>query len=113
MPNFLHFLPVPPDESLIYEGYYSPLWVTVSVFLAILASYASLNASTRIQDHHDPVAKLYWSIISAFTLGIGIWSMHFLGMLALKLPCVTHYDLFITLMSMVPAILSSGVALGV
>jgi diguanylate cyclase (GGDEF)-like protein/PAS domain S-box-containing protein len=113
MPNFLHFLPVPPDESLVYTGYYSPLWVTVSVFLAILASYAALNASTRIQDLHDPVAKLNWSIISAFTLGIGIWSMHFIGMLALNLPCVIHYDLFITLISMVPAILASGVALGV
>ncbi len=52
-------------------------------------------------------------MISAFTLGVGIWAMHFVGMLAFSLSHAIEYDLFITLISMVPAILASGVALDV
>ncbi len=113
MISVLHFLPAPPDANLIYIGAYNPIWVIVSVLLAILASYAALNASTRIQHLHDIVDKLTWAMISAFTLGVGIWSMHFIGMLALSLPCGIHYDPLITLISMIPSILASGVALGV
>ncbi len=109
----LRFLPTPPDPTSVYHGSYNPSLVTISVLLAILASYAALNASTRIQHSRDQARKLIWLIISAFTMGAGIWSMHFIGMLALSLPCVIHYDLLITLISMVPAVLASGVALGI
>lgn len=113
MANVLHFLPVPPETDLIYVGSYSPLWVIVSVLLAILASYAALSASSRIERLHDTASKLHWAMISAFTLGVGIWSMHFIGMLALNLPCTVHYNPLITLISMIPSILASGVALGI
>ncbi|MFZ2404435.1 MAG: EAL domain-containing protein, partial [Methylobacter sp.] len=94
-------------------GSYNPLWVIVSVLLAILASYAALNASSRIERLHDTASKLNWAMISAFTLGVGIWSMHFIGMLALNLPCTVHYNPLVTLISMIPSILASGVALGI
>jgi len=113
MINTLHFLPAPPDANLIYPGSYNPAWVIVSVLLAILASYAALNASMRIEHLHDAVDKLIWAMISAFTLGVGIWSMHFIGMLALGLPCGIHYNPLITLLSMLPSILAGGVALDV
>ena len=113
MINIFPFLSSPPDANLIYAGSYNPIWVIVSVLLAILASYAALNASTRIEHLHDTGAKLTWAMISAFTLGVGIWSMHFIGMLALSLPCGIHYNPMITLISMIPSILASGVALGV
>ncbi len=112
MLNILEFLPVPPDASLIYEGSYNPTWVIISVLLAILASYAALSASNRIKSLHNTTSRLTWALISALTLGVGIWSMHFIGMLALNLPCVIEYDPFITLISIVPAILAGGVALG-
>lgn len=111
MVEILEFLPVPPDTSLIYEGSYSPIWVIISVLLAIFASYAALSASARIRHFHNTTSRLTWALISAFTLGVGIWAMHFIGMLALSLPCGIEYDPFITLVSMVPAILASGVAL--
>ncbi len=112
MLNILEFLPVPPDASLIYEGSYNPTWVIISVLLAILASYAALSASNRIKSLHNTTSRLTWALISALTLGVGIWSMHFIGMLALNLPCVIEYDTFTTLISIVPAILAGGVALG-
>ncbi len=110
--NILEFLPAPPDASLIYEGSYSAIWVIISVLLAIFASYAALSASSRIRHLHNTTSRLTWALISAFTLGVGIWSMHFIGMLALSLPCRVEYDPFITLISMIPAILASGAALG-
>lgn len=113
MMDALQFLPAAPDASLLYVGTYSPGWVVISVLLAILASYAALNASRRVERLHDTASKLTWSLISAFTLGVGIWAMHFIGMLALNLPCGIYYDPLITLLSMIPGILASGVALGV
>ncbi len=109
--NVLQFLPAPPDTSLIYEGSYSPIWVIISVLLAIFASYAALRASARIGHLHNTTSRLTWASISAFTLGVGIWAMHFIGMLALSLPHGIHYDPFITLISMVPSVLASGAAL--
>ncbi|OZA25169.1 MAG: hypothetical protein B7X93_11025 [Hydrogenophilales bacterium 17-61-9] len=111
--EILKFLPVPPDTSLIYVSAYSPVWVIISVFLAIFAAYAALSASKRIGDLHHAASKLAWALISALTLGVGIWAMHFIGMLALNLPCGVRYDPFITLISMIPGILASGVVLGV
>ncbi|NOU15583.1 MAG: EAL domain-containing protein [Methylococcaceae bacterium] len=113
MLNMLRFLSAPPDVNLIYVDSYNPTWVTVSVLLAIISSYAALKASSRIEHQSDTASKLTWTLISTFILGVGIWSMHFIGMLALSLPCNIHYDPFITLMSMLPSLLASGVSLGV
>ncbi len=109
--NILEFLPAPPDTSLIYEGSYSPIWVIISVLVAISASYAALSASAQSRHLHNTTSRLTWALISAFTLGVGIWAMHFIGMLAFSLPHGIQYDPVITLISMVPAILASGVAL--
>jgi diguanylate cyclase (GGDEF)-like protein/PAS domain S-box-containing protein len=109
----LQFLTAPPDESLLYIGVYDPVWVVISVLLAIFASHAALNASARVECLHDTNSKLIWTSIAAFTLGIGVWAMHFIGMMALSLPCGVRYDPLITLISMIPGILASGVALGV
>ena len=44
-------------------------------------------------------------------MGIGVWAMHFIGMLAFTLPVVVGYDILITLVSMLPAILASALVL--
>lgn len=113
MLNALQFLPVPPDESLIYAASYSPLWVTVSILIAVLASYAALKASTRIAHAQETFLRIVWIFIGSFVLGVGTWAMHFIGMLALSLPCGIHYDPAITLISMIPGILAAGIAFGV
>lgn len=108
MIDALQFLPAKPDESLLYIGSYDPVWVVISVLLAIIASYAALKASARVERLHDTTSKLIWILIGAFTLGIGIWAMHFIGMMALSLPCGVRYDPLITLISMIPGILAGG-----
>ncbi len=111
--SMLDFVSPPPDESLLYASSYDLVWVVISVLLAILASYAALYASKRVGHQQNTVSRLTWAFIGAFTLGVGIWAMHFVGMLALSLPCGVRYDPFLTIVSIVPGILAGGAALGI
>jgi PAS domain S-box-containing protein len=109
----MEFLTEPPDASLLYVGSYTPAWVITSVFLAVLGSYGALRASARVGHLRPTTSKLAWVSISAMTMGLGVWAMHFIGMLALSLPCRVNYDPLITLASMIPGILAGCVAFGV
>ena len=89
---------------------YNLYLVTISVIIAILASYTALNFAGRIA-----VAKgwtrVCWLIGGALGMGSGIWSMHFIGMLAFKAPVPVDYDFILVLISMLPAMLASGLVL--
>src|SRR5687767_6320346 len=84
--------------------------VFVSLLVAILASYTALDLATRIKASRGSAART-WLVGGAFSMGVGIWSMHFVGMLAFHLPIPMGYDVPITLLSMLIAILVSGFAL--
>ena len=110
MPHFL-YLNETRDLGTALSGSYNPLLVTLSVFIASLASYAALGGADRISAAETLVAKRFWLAIGAVAMGIGVWAMHFIGMLAFTLPVEVGYDVLITVVSMVPAILASGVVL--
>jgi diguanylate cyclase (GGDEF)-like protein len=93
-------------------GTYNYGLVVISVLVAILASYTALDLATRISASRGKAARA-WLIGGAFSMGSGIWSMHFLGMLAFSLPIPLAYDIPITLLSMVIAVVVSGFALHV
>jgi diguanylate cyclase (GGDEF)-like protein len=84
--------------------------VFVSLLVAILASYTALDLATRITASRGRAATA-WLVGGAFSMGVGIFSMHFVGMLAFHLPIPMGYDVPITLLSMLIAILVSGFAL--
>lgn len=92
------------------NGSYSPSLVLISLCVAILASYTALDLTGRIATAKGRSAYL-WMVGGAFALGTGIWSMHFIGMLAFSLPIELGYDLALTLLSLLIAVLSSGFAL--
>ena len=89
---------------------YSPALVLISLCVAILASYTALDLSGRIATARGRTQYL-WIAGGALAMGFGVWSMHFIGMLALQLPLELGYDLGLTLWSLLVAILSSGFAL--
>lgn len=89
---------------------YDPWLVTLSVLIAVFASYTALDLASRVTLAEGRVV-LYWLIGGAFSMGIGIWSMHFIGMLAFHLPIPLSYDVPITLASVLPAIAAAGLAL--
>ena len=97
-----------PDMDL--AGSYDFLLVALSVLIAILASYAALDLAGRVTSARDK-ARLLWLSGGAVAMGIGIWSMHYIGMLAFRLPVPVQYDWPTVLLSLLAAILASAVAL--
>ncbi|KAF1029374.1 MAG: putative signaling protein [Pseudomonas sp.] len=91
-------------------GSYSPALVVISLFVAILASYTALDLAGRIATAKGRAVYM-WMAGGALAMGVGVWSMHFIGMLALRLPFTLGYDVGITALSLLIAILSSGFAL--
>lgn len=89
---------------------YSPALVFISLCVAILASYTALDLTGRIATARGRAVYL-WMLGGSLAMGFGVWSMHFIGMLALSLPIELGYDLGLTLWSLLVAILSSGFAL--
>lgn len=74
-------------------GSYNPLLVTLSVVVAILASFTALDMAARVSAAPSRRAALPWLLAGGIAMGAGIWSMHFVGMLAFRLPMPLGYDL--------------------
>jgi len=89
---------------------YNTILVAFSLIVAILASYTALNMAARVASARGRAGVL-WLVGGSFAMGFGIWSMHFVGMLAFSLPIPLGYDLELTLLSLLIAIGSSAFAL--
>src|SRR5690349_14369990 len=97
------------------SSYSIPL-VILSYVVAALASHVTLSLAQRLRPmdgtHAAPRAVYWpWIVGGAFSMGTGIWSMHFIGMLAFHLPVQVAYDLPLTATSWVIAVGVSGFAL--
>ncbi len=91
-------------------GVYDFQLVALSLFVAITASFTALELAGRVSQTQGKSSWI-WLVSGAFSMGTGIWSMHFIGMLAFRLPIAMAYDAAITMLSMVIAIVVSGLAL--
>ena len=89
---------------------YSPLLVVVSVLLSTLAAFTAVELASRVTDAIGMV-RTVWLSVGACAMGIGIWSMHYVGMLAFQLPVDVFYHLPTVLLSLCAAILASWIAL--
>jgi NO-binding membrane sensor protein with MHYT domain/two-component sensor histidine kinase len=94
-------------------GTYSATLVTASVTVAVLASYVALQLASRVIATTGRV-RLAWLLGGAVAMGAGIWAMHFVGMLAFRLPDrPITYDPWHLTLSVVVAVAASGFALWV
>jgi diguanylate cyclase (GGDEF)-like protein len=93
-------------------GTYNYWLVSLSIVVAVFVSYTALNLSSRVSSASERPARL-WLTGGAIAMGCGIWSMHFVGMLAFSLPLALSYDVATTLASLVIAIGISGFALSI
>ncbi|GAB1544139.1 hypothetical protein NUACC21_68150 [Scytonema sp. NUACC21] len=89
---------------------YNHSLVVLSMAIAVFASYTGLNLAGHMSATSKKV-KLAWLIGGAMAMGIGIWSMHFVAMLAFSLSIPISYDVRTVLFSTLPAIIASGGAL--
>src|SRR6195256_2267192 len=93
-------------------GSYNYALVALSVLIAMFASYAALDLAGRVTAASGWTRAL-WLLGGAGAMGTGIWSMHYIGMLAFILPIPVAYHWPTVLLSLFAAILASVVALGV
>ncbi|WP_417778464.1 putative bifunctional diguanylate cyclase/phosphodiesterase [Stutzerimonas xanthomarina] len=91
-------------------GSYNDTLVFFSFVVAVLASYTALDMAGRVATSTGRAAQ-WWLLGGAFSMGLGIWSMHFIGMLAFSLPIPLGYDPSITAGSLVLSIGASALAL--
>lgn len=99
------------DLSQVITGEYDFLLILFSYSIAVVSSYAAFSVSSTLKYIEKKSAKYKWLILGSFSMGLGVWAMHFIGMLAYKLPLNVNYSLSITLFSVIPAILSSALTL--
>jgi PAS domain S-box-containing protein len=93
-------------------GSYNYALVALSVLIAIFASYVALDLAGRVTAAGGWTRRV-WLLGGAVAMGTGIWSMHYIGMLAFILPIPVAYHWPTVLLSLLAAILASVVALGV
>jgi PAS domain S-box-containing protein len=91
-------------------GFYDHRLVALSVVIAVCASYAALDLAGRVTAARGK-ARLAWLIGGASAMGLGIWSMHYIGMLAFNLPLQVEYDWPTVLVSLLAAMAASAIAL--
>jgi PAS domain S-box-containing protein len=98
----------PADVAL--RGHYNLGLVALSVVIATVASGAALDLAGRVTAAGGR-ARAWWLAGGAFAMGVGIWSMHYVGMLAFSLPVPVLYAVPTVFLSLLAAIFASAVAL--
>src|SRR5438874_11823572 len=100
------------SASAAMTGSYDYLQVVLSVVIAISASYAALDLGGRVTAASGWVRSA-WLSGGATAMGFGIWSMHFTGMLAFRLPVLVRYSWPTVLLSLLVALSAAALALSV
>jgi len=92
---------------MVVTGTYNPHLVALSILVAAFASYTAFNLGGRVAATRG-VAPRVWLVAAAIAMGGGIWSMHFIAMLAFNIPIRMSYDIGLTTLSLVVAIFVTG-----
>lgn len=95
-------------DHLILHGHHDPKLVVLSILVATFASLVSLDLVERVRSSAGRL-RVIWLGCAAIALGGGIWSMHFIGILAFSIPVGVTYDPLLTLGSMLLAIVSTAI----
>ncbi len=92
---------------MVVTGTHDPYLVALSILVASFASYTALDLSGHVGVARG-LARRVWLVAAAITMGGGIWSMHFIGMLAFVMPIPMSYDIGLTTLSLLVAIFVTG-----
>ena len=96
------------------EATYNPWLVALSIVVAMVVAYTALKLAARVAEGGRTAgAGRGWLLGGAAAMGMGIWSMHFIGMLAFSVPIPLRYGIFKTLLSLAIAMVTSGFALAI
>jgi PAS domain S-box-containing protein len=96
---------------MIMATQFNPILVVLSVLVAMFASYVALNLANSVAQSKGR-ARIAWLSCGALAMGVGIWSMHFIGMLAFEMPGMAMaYDVPLMVLSIIVAVGASALAL--
>lgn len=108
--SFFNIFAFDNDASLLESSYHFPL-ILLSLLIAVFASFMAFNVASQAAVTKHKLRKNILLATGSFALGGGVWSMHFLGMLALELCTQVNYDVSTTMVSAIPGVAASWVAL--
>ncbi|MDO9360531.1 MAG: MHYT domain-containing protein [Polaromonas sp.] len=91
---------------------FQPSYVALSFLISVIGSFVALTAATRIRQPDGSFSTTNTLTAGIALGGIGVWSMHFIGMLALKMDLANSYAMVETGISLFAAILATSLALG-
>lgn len=100
----------PQALGKIVDYSYDSSLVLISCLIAMFAGIAAFHLLIRVNSTLSTRTSAIWLVTSTCCLGSGIWSMHFIGMLAVRMPGPVHYDITLTGLSILLALSASGVA---
>ncbi|WP_339425077.1 bifunctional diguanylate cyclase/phosphodiesterase [Pseudomonas proteolytica] len=104
----LHFFtPLPETGHLLLDCTHNPFLVLLAYLVACAAGFGTLDMAERVGHVDNPTAKRRWRWIGAACLAGGIWSTHFISMLAFQAPIAIHYEVFMTVASLLIAMVAS------
>lgn len=86
--------------------------VILSVLVAIFSSFVALNISSQLSERNNSL-KIRWVLSGSVVMGLGIWAMHFIAMLALHSSMEVTYSLPIVILSIIPALMSCAIAFSI
>src|SRR5437870_3699158 len=92
---------------MVVTGTHNPYLVALSILVAVFASYTALDLGGHVADARG-LARRVWLAAAAITMGGGIWSMHFVAMLAFIMPIPMSYDIGLTTLSLMVAVFVTG-----
>ncbi|HUO82243.1 MAG TPA: MHYT domain-containing protein [Gammaproteobacteria bacterium] len=111
--HHLKFLSADVDLGSALNIDYDPLLVIVSYLVAAFGSYAALTIGEHLRIGSGGRFPRLWLTVGAIAMGLGVWAMHFIGMLAARTALPVTYDTLVTGLSIVPAAVAGCVCLAV
>ena len=100
-----------PDDSLLIFGSFDPGLVFLSVLIAAFTSAMALHMASQARQSQQSRSRMITLLTGSVAQGGGVWAMHFIGMLAFDLCTPVEYDFTLTLVSVLPSVAASAVAL--
>ncbi|WP_139138884.1 MHYT domain-containing protein, partial [Pseudomonas sp. NBRC 111141] len=98
------FADLPAFGHIVIDCRHEPFLVLLAYFVACAACFATLDMAERQSHSEDPTAHRQWHMLGACCLAGGIWAMHFISMLAFQAPIEVHYDVSLTILSLLIAL---------
>src|SRR5258708_21798626 len=92
---------------MVVTGTYNPQLVALSILVAAFAAYTALDLGGRVAANPGAARRVDLAA-AAIAMGGGIWSVHFIGIVAFNIPTPMSYPLVVTTLSLVYAVFCTG-----